>query len=275
VSLIVLASAKGSPGVTTAALAIAAVWRPERHVLLVEADPAGSALAPRFGLGYDQGVASLAPACRHHFLVEDIEGHGQSMTIGAGRAGIEVLVGVRAAEQARVLGRFWEGFGAAMAAQSDTDVIVDCGRLWPDSPALGLLAEASMSLILVRPDTEGVVAAQLRATALVESGVDITRLGVVTVGDQPYGPAAVAEALDVPVVASIARDGSTAAALAGQRPRRRLRLSRSPLLRSARALADELEGRSSRPPAPLLPVPVHHPDALLSGVTGPDGDLRG
>jgi MinD-like ATPase involved in chromosome partitioning or flagellar assembly len=274
-SLIVLASAKGSPGVSTTALALAAVWRADRQVLLVEADPAGSALAPRFGLGYDQGVASLAPACRHHFLVEDITGHGQDLTVGAGRAGIEVLVGVRAAEQARVLGRFWDGFGAAMAAQADTDVIVDCGRLWPDSPTLGLLRDASMNLLVVRPDTEGVVAAQLRATALIEGGVDAAQLGVIAVGDQPYGPGAVAEALDVPVLAAVARDGRAAAILGGQRPRRRLRLSRSALLRSARALADELESRSPRPlPPPWVP-PGPDPAALVSGAIMQEADPGG
>jgi hypothetical protein len=46
VTLIALASIKGSPGVTTAATALAASWPEGRQVLLVEADPFGGDLAP-------------------------------------------------------------------------------------------------------------------------------------------------------------------------------------------------------------------------------------
>jgi len=276
VSLVALASAKGSPGVSTTALALAAVWRPERQVLLAEADPAGSALAPRFGLGYERGVASLAPACRHHFLVGDIDGHVTDLGVGAGRAGIEVLVGVRAGEQGRVLGRFWDGFGAAMASAEATDVVVDCGRIWPDSPALGLFLAAPVALLVVRPDTEGVVAAQLRATALVDAGMDAERMGVIIVGDRPYGPAEVAEALDVPVVATMAHDQAMAAVLAGQKPGRRLKPARSALLRSARTLADELGNRfRASAPLPAWAPPIPDATALVTRAAVPEGDVSG
>src|SRR5260370_41902593 len=45
-ALIAIASDKGAPGVTTAALALAAVW--PRPVLLAECDPAGGDLVYRF-----------------------------------------------------------------------------------------------------------------------------------------------------------------------------------------------------------------------------------
>ena len=274
-SLLALASAKGSPGVSTTALAMAAVWRPERRVLLVEADPAGSASAPRFGLGYERGVASVAPACRHHFLPGDVAGHVHPLTLGAGRAGIEVLVGVRAAEQSRALSRFWDSFGSAMAGEESTDVVVDCGRLWPDSPALGIVRAAPLTLLVVRPDTEGVVAAQLRATALVEGGADPDRLGVVVVGDRPYGPADVAEAIDVPVVGVVASDPATAALLAGRPPARGRSLARAALLRSARALCDEVERRVAGAPPPVAWPPSGQPydawSATAAVVEGPSG----
>src|SRR6266702_505764 len=49
-SLVAVAAGKGSRGVTTAALALAAVWPQQRRVLLAECDPAGGSLGVRFGL---------------------------------------------------------------------------------------------------------------------------------------------------------------------------------------------------------------------------------
>ena len=63
-SLVALVSAKGSPGVTTTALALAGTWPENRRVLLAELDPAGGDLAPRFGLHADPGVVQLGSAFR-------------------------------------------------------------------------------------------------------------------------------------------------------------------------------------------------------------------
>ncbi len=67
-TVVALASVKGSPGVTTAALAMAARWPAGRKVLLVEADPFGGDLAPRYGATVTGGLASLfvgGPARAH------------------------------------------------------------------------------------------------------------------------------------------------------------------------------------------------------------------
>ena len=47
--LIALASVKGSPGVTTTCLVLAAAWPGQRR-LIIEADPAGGDLGPWLGL---------------------------------------------------------------------------------------------------------------------------------------------------------------------------------------------------------------------------------
>ena len=65
-ALVALASAKGSPGVTTASLVFGALW--PRQVLLAECDPAGGDVAIRMTapagapLGSDRGLVSLAAA---------------------------------------------------------------------------------------------------------------------------------------------------------------------------------------------------------------------
>ena len=65
-SLVVLCSATGAPGVTTAGLALMWAWKqavPGRRALLVDADPAGSSLLPGFleaGIPAGGGVLGLA-----------------------------------------------------------------------------------------------------------------------------------------------------------------------------------------------------------------------
>lgn len=247
-TLVALASAKGSPGVSTTAFAMAVCWPPERAVLLAEADPAGSALAPRFGLRYEQGVTSLAPASRHGFRRSYLDTHLQPLDVGAERSGVAALVGVRAPEQGRVLGRFWSEFSAEMAADAATDAIVDCGRLDPDSPATAVTADAQLTLLLTRPDVESVLQTTLRLRALDEMGRGKGSVAVVVVGSRPHRPAAVAEATGAEVLGVIAHDTRAAAVLGGERRNQR-RLARSPLLRSVQALCAEVSRRLHPPDA--------------------------
>ena len=74
-TLIALASIKGSPGVTTAATALAASWPESRQVLLVEADPFGGDLAPRYAMAPSGGLSSLFAAARRTLAPEDVWDH--------------------------------------------------------------------------------------------------------------------------------------------------------------------------------------------------------
>jgi MinD-like ATPase involved in chromosome partitioning or flagellar assembly len=65
VTLVALASNRGSPGCTTTALALATAWPPARGApLLVEADPDGGVLAARIGLGIKPGLIVLCGRAR-------------------------------------------------------------------------------------------------------------------------------------------------------------------------------------------------------------------
>ena len=59
VTIISVCSAKGSPGVTTLACALGAVWPAERRVMVAECDPSGGDIAARFGLSAKRGMTSL------------------------------------------------------------------------------------------------------------------------------------------------------------------------------------------------------------------------
>ena len=90
-ALIAIASDKGAPGVTTAALALAAVW--PRPVLLAECDPAGGDLVYRFpavGGGHldpRRGVLSLAVVARRGMQPQQVWEHVQKLPRRPRRAG--------------------------------------------------------------------------------------------------------------------------------------------------------------------------------------------
>ena len=109
-ALVALASAKGSPGVTTASLVFGALW--PRQVLLAECDPAGSDVAIRMtapggaALNSDRGLVSLAAASRKGLGDEVILAHSQQLD-----GGLDVLLGVRSPEQVGGMGGLWHPLG--------------------------------------------------------------------------------------------------------------------------------------------------------------------
>ena len=231
-SLVGLCSAHGSPGVTTTALALAATWTEDRRCVLVEADPFGGVISARYGLGDTPGLSSLAAAARNGLDEEAVWTHVQQLPGGVG-----VLVGPGSADEAQAVLRDVAGVLAGWCvAQSDVDVIVDCGRIAPASPAVELLAEADAVLVLTRPFADQLRPAAHRLGVLRASGAAASLL---LVGDSPYGPDEVAATLKADVGGVIAWDPRTAAVLTGARAAVR-DLRRSPLVRSAATLAGRL-----------------------------------
>jgi MinD-like ATPase involved in chromosome partitioning or flagellar assembly len=250
VALIALAADKGSPGVTTTAIALGAVW-PGRTIV-AECDPAGGDLAYRLPgssgapLDPNRGLLSLAATARHGVQPQQVWDHVQVLN-----GGLEVLVGVTSAEQAGGLRSLWEGFGRAFRQVAEADVLVDCGRLGPDSPSLALLRHASLLLLVARATVESVAHTRDRLAALAggqgASGVLGPVMGVVLVAgpDESRDTAAQVTAvlrgaqLPVEVVGTIAHDPKGAALLNGQWGGR---LGRSLLVRSARQVAAQVHG---------------------------------
>lgn len=234
-SLFAFASAKASPGSTTAALAVAAVWPAERRVLLAEADPAGGDLGPRFGLASAPGLVSLGSQRRRRLSVADVWGATQTLP-----GGTPVLVGPPAPEQAGALAHLWPELADVLAAVPGADILADCGRQYPESPALPLLRAAQVVVAVARPRLDEV--AHLRAR--LAAPLTPARIEVVLMGTGPYPPEQVEQALGRKVLGVLAHDERAAAALAGQAGNARL-LNRSALIRSARPVAAAL---ASLPP---------------------------
>jgi hypothetical protein len=247
-ALIAVAADKGAPGVTTTALALAAVW--PRPVLLAECDPAGGDLTFRFPapngerLDPRRGLLSLAVAARRGLQPGQLWEHTQKL-----HGGIDVLVGVTNADQGTGLGMFWGQLGQALAAVPQADVIADCGRLGADGPATDLLAEASEVLLLTRAEVGEVVRLRDRVVALAAAIEKRGRRGftadVAVIADLKNLKTALAEVAHVMnqgraparMIGGIASDARAAGLLRGNWGGK---LDKSLLIRSVREIAGQL-----------------------------------
>lgn len=161
-SVIAVCSAKGSPGVTMTAQALAAVW--PGSVALVDADPVGGDIlwrcrTPQGGpLNPDRGLLSLAAAARRDAGETNLSEHLQTSSLGQ-----PVLVGLSSQEQLAGLGSVWSQL-PSLLARHPGDVLVDCGQLTAGGASLPVITKADAVLLVVRPDIEGVAHLRSRLT---------------------------------------------------------------------------------------------------------------
>jgi hypothetical protein len=247
-ALIVIAADKGAPGVTTTALALAAVW--PRPVLLAECDPSGGDLVYRFpaaqgnSLDPRRGLLTLAVAARRGLQPGQLWEHTQKMV-----GGLDVLTGVINAEQGAGLATLWGPLGGLLAGMSGGDVIADCGRLGVDGPQYDLIAQAAVVLLVTRPTPGDVIRLRDRAAAVASAANARGRRGftsaVAVIADQRTLKATAAEVGEtltqgnVPagVVGGLANDPKGADLLRGEWGGR---LDKTLLIRTARETAQQL-----------------------------------
>jgi hypothetical protein len=250
-ALIAVAADKGAPGVTTTALALAAVW--PRPVLLAECDPAGGDLVYRLPAGdggrLDQrrGLLSLAVAARRGLQPQQTWEHVQKL-----HGGLDVLAGVTNADQGAGLNLLWGPVGRVLAANAQADVIADCGRLGADGPLYDLLAEAALIVLVTRASLGEVVRLRDRAAAVAAGLRKRNRPGlqadVVMIGDYRHFRTSIAEigealsqvSAPARVVGGLADDAKGADLLRGEWGGK---LDKSLLIRTARDIAENLVAR--------------------------------
>ncbi|WP_051713087.1 hypothetical protein [Spirillospora albida] len=279
-ALIALAADKGAPGVTTAAVALGAVW--PRPVIVAECDQAGGDLVYRLPaaapegagdgglLNPSRGLLSLAATARRGLRPEQIAEHCQRLV-----GGLDVLVGITNAEQAQAMTWLWSPLGRAFAGLAPVDVIVDCGRLGAGTPLLDLLREADLVVLLTRATLEQVAHLRERVAALTAELRGGPPIGVLVLADPRDFRGSIAEVdrivagagrrgrdpvpddrgagpqPPVTVLGGLALDPKGAELLSGGWGGR---LDRSLLIRSAREVAADLIGRlAATRPAPAVP----------------------
>jgi hypothetical protein len=235
-ALIVICSAKGSPGVTATALAFTLTWN--RRIILAECDAAGGDICAGYlrevrldGHGLGRLTASLA----RRRLAEDLWTQLVDLAPGERTAMTRLMLpGLSDPAQAvpwterRAPGQpsGWEQLAtllrSAEGGSTGYDVIVDYGRLSTANAPAPLIAAADAVLLVLRPTLPAVRAAAVAVAGLiVPTGAQI---GLVTVGEGLYGSKELALELRTPVVAALPDDPRTADVLSngGERSHGRL-----------------------------------------------------
>lgn len=280
VVLVAVTAAKGSPGVTTTTLALAATWPSASGPVVLECDPSGGDLGSMFALGPEPGLVSLAAGARRTAdrteLSDLVAANAQQVPGGlrivpspvggdAAAGAVEVLASSPALRARRT-----PSSGDAKAADAppgNVPVLVDAGRL-PARPTPGIgraavLAAADVVVLAVRNDLRGLLHATVSIDGLLtaaSAGQEPTRVRVVVIG-KGYPLEEVGQALGLPVAGLLPIDERAAAVLAGRPVRRPNTVKRAPLMRAAARISRALAtvgapggGRPTDTPPPSVPV---------------------
>jgi hypothetical protein len=244
-ALIAMVSAKGSPGVSTAALACTLAW--SGRTLLAECDPAGGDILSGYLRRYD-----ITPVGLLNLAIAELRGRAaaefrkQVIDLDSSRPGRRaVLPGITDPVQAATVLPTWprltDFFTALEHQDPGYDVIADCGRLTTSAPPWPLLHRADLVVLVVRATALHTISPALSAAAqlrqeLTDNGHGAGALRLLLIGHGPYPAADVAQRLHLPLLAELPDDRRGAQALNDGDLR-----SNTPLLRAA-AAAEPLFG---------------------------------
>jgi hypothetical protein len=243
--VLVLASPGGSPGVTTAALALALTW--PRPVTLAECDPAGGSVLSGLRRGQDDPGGARVPlalAAKHDPAAAAAALEAEAVFLG-GEAEAMLLPSPPGLDAGRQLAGVWPAIATAFAL-SERDIIADVGRFDDIGGLDSLLASASQMLMVCRPTLRQAAAAAPRLRRL-----DSIRPadGLLLTGRGEYGPEMLARHFGVRVAGTLPWAPSAAEILSdGAAPSRRF--IRTQLMRAARRLAEQLALALDTPPGP-------------------------
>lgn len=245
-ALLCVTSVRAAPGASTLAVLAAACW--PRPVALLEADPAGGALAVRYRLGRQPGLAGLAAAVRHEAPADALWANAQMLP-----GDLPVVVAPESGEVTTGILRDAGGVLAQWCRELDEiDVIVDCGRLGVRDVTWPLVSSADEVLLVTRPRAEELYPVAHRVRSI---SPEVRSAGLVLIGDRPHGPGEIQAQLGVEVHGVVADDPRAAGVLTFGGSSRGLR--RSSLVRSVRTFVDDLVAK--------LDLPIPAPTALDAG----------
>lgn len=154
--LVAVCADKGSPGATTTALLLGAVW--PRPAVVVELDPSGGDLGLRCRhesggpLAHTPNILGLAAATRGDATDPQLVARFAQRLASGGL----VVPGVLAAEQTPGMGQLWPQLAAACTV-SDVDVVADLGRIHAAAESIPVAAAADAVVVVATPTLEGVL----------------------------------------------------------------------------------------------------------------------
>ena len=237
--LYALVSGGGSPGVTTAAIALALSW--PAPAIVAECDPSGGDILA----GLLAGHLPAGQGLMEHAIEAGRSGQAAAVNLGAQLRPLDndrttmVLPGLTDPRQAAGLASAWPAVAATLAAQR-ADVIADCGRLDAGvGQPLAILSVARIVAIVLRPTLRQVWSARPRVEMISQLLGGSSRLTLLLTGPGTHSAREVAHALSLPVAAALPADSRAASLLSdgvgGQRQFRG-----GPLMRSATAAGQAL-----------------------------------
>lgn len=243
-AVIALASAGGSPGVTTTSLGLALAW--PRPVLLVDADPTGTAgvlsgffrgtWAPELSL-IDLALSPLGVADALPTVAQRLEG-----------TSVSIVAGIRDHAQATGLRDLWAPLAEALADLESTgqDVIVDGGRLGLPGYPEPLLDAADLTLMVTRSPLPALAAARTWSATVRRQDSGWRNPGALLIGEgQPYKAADVARVIGLPVI-GVLPDEPEAAAVYYRGAHAPARFENGTYVRSLIALTEVVQAAVSR-----------------------------
>ncbi len=216
-SIIILCSATGAPGVTSTALGLTLAW-PE-PAFLIDVDRSGGQAVLAGYLGgiesQGRGIVSLVAAHRER-CSDNPQAHGIPLTTSGDRI---FLPGFATPAAATAFERTWPEFSSALATLSTQghNVIIDAGRLGTGLPRQ-LLDIADVVLLVLRSSLRSIAAARLAAPLL----ADARESGLLLVGaGMPYSGTEIAAALAHDIWLTVPYDTETARFFSDGEPQRR------------------------------------------------------
>lgn len=264
-TVLAFGAAKGSPGVTTTVLALAARWPAHREPLVVEADPAGGDLVSRLtsldgergGLRDSPSTVQLAASARSGLSDQAVLEHLQRLP-GPGEVRALVAPPSPFAASTAVTALVAAGFGDRLRGLVGLDALIDVGRIDVASPALHLVRWLGSVVLVARPTLADVLHTRELVASLRSAGV---RASLVLVGERPYSPAEVVDTIvHAPLVGVLPDDPVGARALCGDAKSPKV-LTRTRLVRAAGDVAARFAPSAPTTTAPQGQAPGAPPAA--------------
>lgn len=246
-AIVVLLSPGGSPGVTTAALALTLTW--PRDVIMAECDPAGGSVLSGLWRGQvsagHAGLLRFALAAQRDPAAAAAQISNDVLPLDSPAGGRFVLAAVPDPGAGRQIAATWPALARGLAAAS-ADIIADVGRFDASRDITPLLAAADLVLMMLRPTVRHAAAAESRLALLAQAR---PADGLILIGKGGYGSGAqraATRALGVPVI-GVLPDAAPAAAVLSDGAEAPRGFGRSPLMRAADRLASTLAQQIAGP----------------------------
>lgn len=224
-----LLSTKGSPGVTTTALALAAASGGD--AVAVELDPSGGSIECWTGINGEPGLVRAAGALRRASSIDgEVLATCEAVLPGGPRCVLAPTGGPHAESVIAACG------GLASAVDAGVDLLVDAGR-WAGSQATsGRLAGCDLLAVVCWPSVSGIEPVQWLLEPLRDRfGTSVV---LVLIGDRPYSAGEVAATVGAPVAGVLPWDPAAVQALLTSGAGRGW--SRSGLARAAASVLESL-----------------------------------